>query len=180
MDYEETGSTVLEQDAPGGELVEPAYEDYFGFRDIRQWYFPDGRQHIEFKVMNEGDRKQYQSQTRADLEVVRSTGNARMSMNPAEERHILLGTSITGWHLVQKTPQGVFKPVAFSKQTLSAWLLQADPRIIDQLEKEIRKANPWLMQDMTVADIDKELDSLREMREVAVKREQGEAGSAGK
>lgn len=171
---------VLEQIAPGGQLVEPAYEDYFGFTDRKKWYFPDGFQFIEFKVMSEGDRKRYQADTRADVTVERASGNAKMSMDPGSERWTLIKTSVIDWHLMKKTPQNKWQKVEYNKQAFENWLGSANPTLVDALEKEIRKANPWLLQDMTVEDIDKEIASLQEMREVAVKREQGESVSSGR
>jgi hypothetical protein len=161
------------------DLIEPAYEDYYGFKASKKWYFPDGLQYIEFKVMSEGDRKRFQSETRADLELVRTTGNARMKMDPGTERWTLLEGSVIGWNVQQRTPNG-WKAVPFDKQKFQQWLGGADPKLVDDFEKAVRKANPWLLQDMTVEDIDKEIDNLKEMREIAVKREQGEAASSGR
>ena len=170
---------VLEQPAPGKELIEPAYEDYFGFTERRKWYLPDGFQYIEFKIMTEGDRKRYQAETRADVTVERTSGNAKMSMDPGTERWTLIKSSVTDWHLMRKTNDG-WRKAEFDKKSFETWLGGASPTLIDSLEKEIRKANPWLLQDMTVEDIDKEIVNLQEMRDVAVRREQGEPVSSGK
>ena len=61
-----------------------------------------------------------------------------------------------------------------NKFNLEKWLSVADPRLVEDLEKACRKLNPWLLADMSVEDIDREIESLKEMREEAAKREAGE------
>lgn len=165
------------------DLIEPAYEDYWGFDDQRTFYLPDKKQFITFKVMSEGDRKKFQQKTRTDITLVRRTGDATMRMSPADERHALIVSSVTGWSLFRRNPKtNEMQPVPFSKDSpganLEMWLQVANPRIIDDLEKEIRKSNPWLLGEMTVEDIDKEIANLHEMREIALKREAGEESSS--
>lgn len=155
------------------------YEDYFGFDEADRWYFPDGRQYIEFQRMNEGARAKFQKMTTRDITVVRNTGDAKLKVDPATERHELLVQSVTGWFVFRAG-----QPVPFSKGSPGAnfeqWLDKADPRLVDDLEKAIRKANPWLGAEMTVEDIDKEMDRLRELREQVLERDRGEASSASK
>lgn len=159
------------------QLEEPMFEDYFGFDETLRHFLPDGRQYFVIKKMNEGDRKRYQSETRNDLTLLRTTGDAKMRMDPGSERWTLLKAAVTGWYLMRRTPAG-FREVDFTRQAFEQWLGGADPRLVDDLEKAVRKSNPWLLAEMTVEDIDREMANLQEMREVAVKREQGEAGSA--
>jgi hypothetical protein len=161
------------------DLVEPAYEDYFGFETEYKHYLPDGKQYLVLTKMNEGARKRFQSETRSDLTLERTTGNARMRMDPGSQRWTLLECSVTGWYLMRKTREG-WKEVPFTKQAFPQWLGGADPVLVDALELAIRKLNPWLLQEMSVGDIDKEIANLQEMREAAVKREQGEESSSGK
>lgn len=160
--------------AGGVTLEEPGYEDYFGFNALERWNFPDGKQYIEFRVMNEGQKSKFQTKTQRDLVLERVSGNARMKVDQAQERHALLTTSVVGWKVVRKTLQGSFEDVPYSDRAFNEWLEGADPKIIESLEKAIRKANPWLLAEMTVEDIDREIENLKEMREVAVKREAGE------
>jgi hypothetical protein len=107
--------------------------------------------------------------------VERSSGNARMKMAPGDERHALLEAAITGWNVV-RGPDHV--PMPFTPANLRVFLDKAPPRVIDLIEKEVRKANPWLLQEMTVEDIDKEIASLEEMREAKLKEEAGKSDSS--
>lgn len=163
---------------------ESFYEDYFGFSDVKRWYFPDHRQYIDFQVMNEGQKANFQRKTNRDLVVERNTGNARMKVDQATERHTLLTESVVGWNVFRRTASGEFEPVTFSKGSPGAnfeqWLNSTNPKLVEDLEKEIRKANPWLLADMTVEDIDREIANLQEMREATAKREAGEDDSSNK
>ena len=149
-------------------------QSYWGFDDREKFFFPDGFTYIEIKKMTEGDKSRYQSLTRSDISIKRATGDANLKSDPAAERHALLMSAVCGWNLLG--PDG--KPTTFNKDagpiSFKAWLDKADPKLVEGLEKAIRKFNPWLLQDMTVEDIDKEIANLQEMREEAVKREEGE------
>jgi hypothetical protein len=167
--------------AAGVSVEEPVYEDYFGFEETRTWYFPDGKQFISFKVMNEGDKARYQRATNRDITLSRQTGDAKIKSDPADERWELLQTCVTGWNVFRKNPStGKYEPVPFSAGkggTFAQWLGKANPKLVEKLEFEIRLANPWLQGDMSVEDIDSEIERLNEMREQAVKREQGKDAS---
>lgn len=161
---------------------EESYEDYFGFDEIKTWYFPDGKQYIQFQVMNEGQKAKFQKLTNTDIVVERATNNARMRVDPAEERHQLLSTSVIGWHVVKRNKTtNKFEPVTFSSgrpgSEFEKWMDTANPKLVEDLEKEVRKANPWLMDEMSVTDIDREMKNLEEMRAAAVKREEGKKSS---
>jgi hypothetical protein len=150
---------------------EPQHQqnDYFGFDRIERYTLPDGVSYIEFKPMNEGAKKAYQDKTSKDLVLERTSGNARMSVLQGSERHELIRSSVTGWNLKRGG-----QPVQFNKVNLGDFLALADPRVIEGLEKAIRKANPWLLAEMSSEDIQKEIDNLEEMKQVALKREAGE------
>lgn len=148
--------------------------DYWGTDETERFVFPDGVTYIEFKIMNEGAKSKFQKMTSQNLTVSR-TGDATVKIDPAKERHELIITSVTGWNLVKEGA-----PILFSRQMLERWLEVAPPRLVEDLEFKIRTANPWLQQDMTVEEIDKELERLGELREQAREREAGEAGSANK
>ena len=151
--------------------VEPQVQqsDYFGFSRTEKYFLPDGVSYIEFRSMNEGEKKNFQDKTSKDLVLERS-GGARMSILQGTERHELIKACVVGWNLTRNG-----QPVPFNKVQLGDFMTLADPVIIEGLEKEIRKANPWLLAEMKVEDIDREIRNLEEMREVAVKREAGEA-----
>jgi hypothetical protein len=150
----------------------PAFEDYWGFEDKTRWYFPDGKQWIEHKRMNEGDKAKFQRKTTKDFIVERQSGDARMKVDPAAERWELLKTCVVDWFIYRNG-----RPEPFSPGIFDSWLQHADPKIIESLEKEIRKNNPWLLQNMSSEDIQKEIDNLLEMKEVAIEREKGEDSS---
>lgn len=154
----------------------PVQQDYFGFSRRERFWFPDHATWIDFEVMNEGKKSKYQRETQRDLVIERGSGNARTKVDPAAARHALIEASIVDWNLVRAG-----RPVPYQAgQPLRDFLQLADPRIVEDLEKAIRKANPWLLDEMSVADIDREIDNLKEMRAVAEEREQGEASSASK
>lgn len=148
--------------------------DYWGFEDTKRHMLPDGVQYFDFKVMNEGDKVQFQKLTNQDLKIGRDQ-SATVRVDPATERHTLIKTSVTGWHLLKGG-----EVVGFSKQMLEKWLTVAPPKIVEELELAIRKANPWMQADMTLEEVDKELDRLHELRRDIVEREAGEGASATK
>lgn len=163
-------------EAAGVDLEEEVYEDYFGFDETLTFTFPDGKQYIKFKPMTEGKKSQFQKSTNRDVIVQRSTGDAKMKVDPASERQELLKASVVDWFLVKRNlTTGKFEPVPFSIGTRNSafeiWLEGANPKLVEDLERAIRKANPWLLAEQTVEEIDKELDSLQEARAEAVKRE---------
>ncbi|MEU4066669.1 hypothetical protein AB0F25_30525 [Streptomyces wedmorensis] len=160
--------------------TEPQYTDYFGFKATKKFYFPDGRTYVEFDVMNEGAKARFQKLTSRDLRVQRTTGDALLKMDPGAERHALITESVTGWNLMRKSPkdESRWEHAPFDPSNLRRLLDSTDPSIVEDLEKEIRKANPWLMDEMSVEDIDKEIANLQELRQVAVEREAGKSGSA--
>lgn len=152
----------------------PTFEDYWGTDETYKHYLPDGKQWFEFKIMNEGDKTRFQKLTNQDLTIGRDN-TAKVRMDPAAERHTLIKTSVINWNLYKGG-----QPVGFSKQILEKWLESAPPKIVEDLEFAIRKANPWLQADMTVEEIDKEIDRLEELRKQVKERELGEASSANK
>lgn len=151
----------------------PVQQDYFGFSEAHVYTLPDGVSWIQIESMNEGQKSEFQKLTSRDLLLDRASGNARVKADIAGERHALIKTCVKNWNMVRG---GV--PLAFSRKALSDFLELANPKIIEDLETEIRKANPWLLAEMSVADIDREIENLTEMRKIAQEREQGEASSS--
>lgn len=178
-DTEEVNEAAERALPPG---MEESYEDYFGVEDDLIWYFPDQRQFISYSVMNEGQKAKFQKQTSSDLMVMRATGDAKMKVDTAAERWALINAAVVGWNIMRKNKSGQWESVAFSKDspgsTLFQWLNTANPKHVENLEKAIRNANPWLLGEMTVEDIDKELANLAELRIEAVKRESGKEPSS--
>ena len=161
-------NTNLAPEAQGNTDAQGQQQDYFGFDRTEKYFLPDGVSYIEFKPMNEGKKKQFQDKTSRDL-VLKRGGDASMSVLQGTERHELIHASCVDWNLTRGG-----RPVPFNKVNLGDFLTLADPRVIEGLEKAIRKANPWLLAEMKSEDIQKEIDNLTEMLEEAKKREAGE------
>lgn len=142
--------------------------DYFGFSDTQRYTLPDGKSWIEFKVFNEGDRRKFQNKTASDVKFNRSTGDATVRSAAGDQRFELLNAAITGWNLVRN---GAAVPC--SDMTKRQFLEGANPKVIDGIEKAIRLANPWLLADMSIEDIDKEIAALEEMKAKLLEEEAG-------
>lgn len=152
---------------------QPAQADYFGFESTVRHTLPDKVSWVEIRVMNEGQKARYQRDSQRDMTIERGSGNARVKVDPASDRHALINTALINWNLKRGG-----REVPFNSQNLRDFLTLADPKIVEGIEAAIRKANPWLQGDMTPEEIDEEIDRLKELREEAVKRQLGEAGSA--
>lgn len=170
-------------EAAGVSQTEIVFVDYFGFEERRRWYFPDRVQYIEYKLLNEGDKVKYQSNTRSKVTIGRGSGDAAFEMDQGKERTELIMSSVVGWQMFKRSPE-TGKPVSvpYRDHDFRRWLLTADPVLVQKLETEIRKANPWLLgdADQSVEEIDKEIVRLQELREAALDRAQGEASSSDK
>lgn len=156
------------------------YVDYFAFDDEKIFWLPDGKQWISFKPLTEGGRARYEAVTSRDIKFNRRTDDASLKMDAASDRHALLAASVTGWNLVRRTAKG-FEPVAFSKgspgSTFEQWLDKTNPKIINQLVDDVRKANPWLTEEMTVEMIDEEIKRLEALREETLERDAAKKSS---
>lgn len=159
--------------AAGVQLEEKVIADYWGFSETENWYFPDGVQYLVLQRMNEGAKAKYQRSIRSDITIARSTGDAKMKADPATERHELLKACIVNWNLYKDGQPAPFN-VSGRTPNLEQFLSVADPRIIEDIEKACRKLNPWLTSDVTVEEIDKQIEELQELREEVLQREQGE------
>lgn len=149
--------------------TEAIQSDYFGFSRTEKHFLPDKISYIEIKALNEGEKKKYQDKVSKDLVLERGSGNARMSVLQGTERHELIREAMCGWNLKRAGTD-----VPFNKVNVGDFLTLSDPKIVEDLEKAVRKLNPWLMADMTAKDIQQEIDNLEEMKAEAEKREAGE------
>lgn len=149
-----------------------AQQDYFGFEETHTVYLPDNVSYIQHQTLTEGQRRQYLNKVNRDVRVSKATGDAILSMKSGEENHALLEAAIIGWNLTRNG-----QPVPFSKgspgSTLSQFLDKTNPKIVDMILKDIRKKNPWLMSELSVEEIDKEIEALQEMRAERLKEEEG-------
>lgn len=157
-------------DTATGAGGESAQQDYFGFAQTHKFFFPDKVSYIEFRTMNEGEKADFQDRTSTDMVVERRSGDARMTIKQGTQRHELIKACVVGWNLKRGGA-----PIPFGRVELGDFLNLANPRLVEDLEKEIRKVNPWLMAEMSEEDIKREIGNLEEMLAEKKKAAAGEA-----
>src|SRR5688572_6474931 len=157
-----------ERTAPEVEAA-PQQIDYFGFQERKNYYLPDKVSYFVLEAMNEGAKAKFQKSTRRDLVLKKGSGDASFSIDPAQERHALIRECVKDWNMMRGG-----QSIPFGEAGLRDFLSLADPKIVEGLELEIRKMNPWLLNELTVEEIDKQIEELQEMRKVAEERERGE------
>ena len=167
-----TESAMREAGVPTHQSV---VEDYFAFDITHRTTLPDGKQWVEHKELSEGQKRKYQNSINRDVVIRRASGDASMKMAPGDERHALLKVAITDWSVFRAGAE-----VPFTPRALDEFLEKAPPKVIDLIEKEVRKANPWLLAEMSVEDIDREIAQLQELRETKVREDEGKASSSSK
>lgn len=150
----------------------PKQIDYFSYSENANVLLPDGFSFVTIKKLNEGDRKRYQNATNREIALASRGGDAKVRLAPGDDRHALMKASIIGWNLMSGGSH-----VPFTQQTLDRFLTNTDPAIIDLIEKEVRKYNPWLLGDLTVEQIQAEIDSLEEMKQTKIAEDEGKASS---
>lgn len=164
----------------GGERIEErVYVDTFAFEVPEEFEIPkSGGQKIFFVRMNEGKKSAYQKMTNQDVRIQRTTGDAKMKVDPAGERHELIRQSVTGWNLVTRNPQtGEWRDVKFEPSTLADWLKKTNPKIVQDLEKAIREANEWMKNEFTVEEYNKQIEDLIQKRDALEEDEAKKASS---
>jgi hypothetical protein len=161
-----SGHTVVSDSEPGREPEVTVYEDYWGTKGEKLHYMPDGKQYFKIKKMNEGDRAKYQFESGMQMTSMRKTGDTKIDINQAKDREALVCAAVIDWSLFKDQ-----SPVPFNKGSLRAWIQGADPKLLDKLLMDIRKFNPFLQEDLSVKEIDEQMQELRELRDVAAKRE---------
>lgn len=161
----------------GVSQVTPIFKDFWGKFENERWYFPgqedlpeEYKQYIEFKGMDEGARSRYQKATNKGVVIERSTNNARMGVDPAGDRKALFEASVQDWRLAQNG-----NLIPFKMHTFRQWAETANPKLIDELETAIRKANPWMVNEMSSQAIRDEINSLEEQYKEAKAREEADA-----
>ena len=172
IDAAEERARQIEQNmkAAGVQTEVAVQHDYFDFDVTHQEFLPDGISYVEHKELNEGQRSRYLKETNRDVRLQKMTGDAIVRMSPGDERKALLKAAIVGWNFVSAG-----KPVKFDDRNLDKWLTVANPRHVDIVEKAVRKANPWLLNDASIEDLEKEAADLQELIETKSKEEAGKA-----
>ena len=103
-----------------------------------RWYFPDGKQYIEFLPMNYGMRSAYNRRTNKEFTVERKSGNAKIKADISGDTDVLFDISIVGWNVLRAG-----NPVPFTKPNLRAFLENFPaPKLLDDLQKAIEKETP--------------------------------------
>lgn len=135
-------------------------------------------QYVTCKIFNEGDRRKWQSAGTKDVRVDKVKGDAYFKVNTPEERKALLDIAIVDWNLrSRRKGEDGLTPIPFNPANKTKFLTETSPSVIDQIEKEIRKHEPWLMDNMKVEDIDRQIMDLQELKEDLVRREAGKGTS---
>lgn len=158
--------------AQGVATTERVQADYFGFEETHRVVLPDGISFIEHKVLNEGARRRYLNSVNRDVKFQKATGDAIMRIASGDEKGALLKAAIVGWGLSRAG-----QPVAFNPRNLDEFLEKAPPKVIDLIHKDVQRANDWLVADVTVEDIDREIADLQEMRAKKLDEEAGKGAS---
>jgi len=184
VDPNRTGSNPTEEyalsemRAKGESTEQELIVDYFGYESTERWFFP-GQERIspqykaslEIRRMTEGIRQSFQKKTNSRVTILKENQNAEMAVDPARDRRELIKHSVVGWTMFRLDPAGKPYAVEYNNRVFEAWLDGADPRIVDELEKFIRTVNPWMLDQMSLESIDKELERLGELREQVKQRE---------
>ncbi len=165
----------IRMEADGIATVTTIPVDYFGVDEINRVTLPDGLSWVEHKTLTEGDRRKYLNKINRDVRVQKATGDAVMKLAPGDERYELLKTAISGWNLTRSG-----SPIAFSTSNLDLFLNNANPKVVDLIEKAVRLANPWLLSEVSIEDIDREIETLTELRAKKVAEEEGKGTSSTK
>ncbi len=163
---------ALGDDPTGASLntTEVIQADYFGFNEVHRVLLPDGISYVDHKSLNEGARRQYMNRTNREVRVQKTTGDAIMPMATGDERRILMEQAIIGWNIISNK-----QPVPFNRERLTDFLTLGNPVVIDLIDKDVRKHNPWLRSEMSVEDIDAQIVDLQRQRADKFAEEEGKA-----
>lgn len=133
--------------------------DYFAPTD-RQWVtLPDGVQRVEIKVLTEGERRKYLSQTNSEVRMNQRTKDLTLKSNVGDDRKALLKVAITDWYVLRAG-----ETLPFTDRNLDEALDKWPPVLIDEVQKEIQEINPWLL------GTEDDLESMLEERDELEKR----------
>lgn len=170
-ELDHTGHTVVGQPAHQSDPAVIIYEDYWGTDATTRYTMPDGQQWFEIKKMSEGNRAQYQREAGLQMTSQRKTGDTKIDIDQAQDRLALILNSVIGWNIVKRTGVNEFTPILFNKHALREWVTQTGPNYVDNLIQEIRKFNPFLQEDLSVEDLEKQKAEVEELLVLARRRE---------
>lgn len=166
-----------EMEAGGFNPTQSVAVDYFGVDRTEKVMFPDGVSYVVIKELDEGARRKYQNATNKDVRLARQTGDAYMKLGAGDDRLALLKVAIVDWNLkrAKSATDPTLFDVPFKASELDKFLDKAPTSIVDLIEKRIRKMNSWVEGEITLEDIDKQMEELKEMRERKLEEEEGKA-----
>lgn len=157
--------------AAGERIEEKQFTDYFAAPEPTRYYLPDGVQYFDYVELREGGKALYEKATNKDIRVQRSTGDARLSVDPAIQRQTLIRLSVVDANLLQSDGRGGSQAIPFNKDRPGKFwenLFNFFPaKLIDDLHQEIVKANAWLAADDDVEALKEERERLDERIERA-------------
>lgn len=148
-------------------LTPPVRIDVFGGRITEKVELGDGVSWIEVKRMNEGERRKYLSDIQRPMKVSRE-GEAEINFNPGGDREALLKATIVDWDI---SANGEDFP--YSDAGLRLFLNNADVEIVDKVEEVARTINPWLLDEVTVEQLDEQIEELEKLRDKKLEEEAG-------
>lgn len=165
--------------AAGEQVEEVKIVNYFGTPEAFRFELASG-QYFEYTPMTEGKKAAYERATNKDIRVQRTTGDAKMQVDPATERHAMIMLSVTDAHLLAPSKvTGSLQPLKFEAakngQVVNEFwkkIFEAfPPKIIQELYRKIRDANEWTKADEDIEAMEKEYVALGERIEAAKERE---------
>lgn len=173
IDEEREARIDKEMEAGGIAPIQPVQADYFGVDHEEKVYFPDKVTYVTVQELDEGARRKYLNVTNKDIRLHRQSGDAFLKMATGDERFHLMKSAIIDWNLVEKDKNGNVHSVSFSQSALDRFLDKGPPKVIDAIELKIRSMNPWLMADLSVEDIDQQIDELQQMKKTKLEDAEG-------
>jgi len=143
--------------------------DFFSFKETKEVELRGSGQFVTIKKFTEGDRRKYMNTTSREVKFAQS-GQTSMDLRPGDDRRALLEIAISGWS-VQRNG----RPLEFTPRNLGTFLDSVDPSLVDEIEDAVRDYNPWLLNDVTIEDIDAQIAELESLRKRKVIEAEGKA-----
>jgi len=148
------------------EAVEvPQRRDFFGAKEDEIVELDDAGSHVRVKYFVAGDKSKYLKALNRQVELGKD-GKSRIQISGAEDQAALLRVAITGWGIYQGE-----RALPFTNNNLRDFLSKAPVDVLDTIEKQVRKMNPFLDDELTVEEIDAQITDLEELRAELIERE---------
>lgn len=165
----------------GGEKIEEVkIVNYFGTPETKRFFVDKTQtQYFEYAALTEGGKAKYERATNKDIRVQRTTGDAKLAVDPATERQTLVKLStVNAVIYAPSKATGEMQPLSFNpKSPTEFWdkVFEAfPPKIIQDFYKAIREENPWMKADEDLEALEIEhknlgerIEKLREEKEKA-------------